>query len=397
MYDVTIIGGGPSGCFLGKKLAKKGFEVAILEEDPEIGQPMCCAGILGAEGLKEINLDPKSWSLRELRGGTFHCPTGETVKLSRDRTEAHVIDRAKFDRDLAERAVRAGAELKLKNRVKKISRNENGVTLGVKKRGGFKEVKSRMIVGADGPNSLVARTCELMENFSPTIGAQAEVVKKSEGHDAHVYLGNDLSKNFFGWAVPTGNVYRVGLGDKKGNVIGKLLNFIKKEPSLPKNSRKKMVRLTSGLIPTPGSRKIYGERVILIGDAAGHVKPLTGGGLYLGLSIVEIASEVVEKALEDEPTEESLKEYRKAVSEKYGKEFKMGAKARRILQKASDDDLTEFLKMLTVPEIKDIVLKNADFDRHSKLFKELMKNGPSLIPAIGTRKLMKYLGWFAKT
>ncbi|KXB07175.1 hypothetical protein AKJ54_00585 [candidate division MSBL1 archaeon SCGC-AAA382K21] len=397
MYDVTIIGGGPSGCLLGKNLAKKGFEVAILEEDPEIGQPMCCAGIVGAEGLKEINLDPESWSLRELRGGTFHCPTGETVKLSRGRTEAHVIDRAKFDRDLAEKAVRAGAELKLKNRVRGISRNEKGVTLLVKKRGGSEEVKSRMIVGADGPNSLVARTLDLMKNFSPTIAAQAEVVKKSESRNAHVYLGNDLSKNFFGWAVPTGDIYRVGLGDKNGNVVRKLINFLEDEPSLPEDSRKKIVRLTTGLIPTPGSRKIYGERVILVGDAAGHVKPLTGGGLYLGLSIVEIASEILTKALEGEPTEENLREYRKAVSEKYGKEFKMGARVRRILQKASDDDITEFLKLLTVPEIRDIILKNADFDNHSKLFRELMKNGPSLISAIGTRKLMKYLGWFAKT
>lgn len=394
MDDVIIVGGGPSGCFLGEKLAGKGFEVTILEEHPEIGRPMCCAGILGAEGLKEVGLDPEDWSLSELRTGVFHPPSGDPVRLTLGRTEAFVIDRAKFDRDLAERATRAGAEIKLNSRCTKISRHEEGVSLKVEGRGKEEPPEGRIVVGADGTNSLVARNCGLMKDFSPLICAQAEIAGEGEDHDANVYFGNDLSQDFFAWTVPAGKVRRVGLGDSGGNVVKKLLGFMENEPSLPQNARKKIVQLTTGSIPSPDGREIYGERVLLVGDAAGQVKPLTGGGLYLGLSSAKIASDVITKALEKEPSEKNLQEYENIVDEKFGQEFELGIRARRIFRKMSDDDLSKFLELLTVPQVRDLILENADFDHHSNLFKAFIKEGPSLLKSVGTRKLTKYLRWF---
>ncbi|KXA91149.1 hypothetical protein AKJ57_02300 [candidate division MSBL1 archaeon SCGC-AAA259A05] len=394
MDDVTIVGGGPAGCFLGENLAKKGFEVTILEEHPEIGQPMCCAGILGTERLKEIGLNSEDWCLTKLRGGIFHSPSGDSVELTRDQIEAHVIDRAKFDRSLAEKAVRAGAKIKLRSRCKEISRHDAGVSLKVKTPGGIENLKSQIAVGADGTNSLVARNCGLLKNFSPKACAQAEIAGKIETHKANVYLGNDLSRSFFGWVVPSGEVYRVGIGDKKGNPLRKLIKLIERANLLPQNPGKKIVRFTTGLIPEPSGRKIYGDRVILVGDAAGHVKPLTGGGLYLGLSCTKIASKIATKALEDEPSEENLEEYENAVQEKFGQEFRLGNRARKMLEKMSDDDLSEFLELMTLPKIRELILEHAAFDRHSDLFKALIKEGPSLIEAVGARNLMKYVNWF---
>lgn len=394
MHDVIVVGAGPSGCFLGGKLASKGLDVKILEEHAEIGRPMCCAGILGKEGMKEVGLDPEEWSLNELRGGVFHFPSGDSVRLTRNRTEAFIIDRAKFDQDLAEGALREGAEIELNTRCTGVSSDETGVSLRAKKGGKEKQFESRMVVGADGTNSLVARNFGLIEDFSPTICAQAEIVGFGEDHEAHVYLSNDLSRDFFAWIVSTGEAYRVGLGDRRGNVVKKLLKFIKNKTVLPPNAKNKIVQLTTGLIPNPGAQKIHGDRVLLVGDAAGHVKPLTGGGLYLGLSNAEIAADIIVEALEDEPSEKNLQKYEREVNKKFGREFELGSRARRILQKMSDEDLSEFLNLLKKPKIRDLILENADFDHHSTLFKALMEEGPRLIQSIGPQKLMKYSKWF---
>jgi len=346
------------------------------------------------EGLKKVGLDPERWALSELRKGVFHSQEGVELELERGRTEAYVIDRAKFDRDLAESAVRAGADLELQSRCTEISVDESMVQLEVDKENGSETVEGRMVIGADGPNSFTARSLGLLGDFSPTVGIQAKLGFELEDHSAHVFLSKDLSRDFFAWTVPFGDTCRVGLGCKEGNPRDKLVKFISRNPLLPENSGQNIISLTTGLIPESGERKIYGDRAVLVGDAAGHVKPLTGGGLYLGLSAAEIASEVIIEALEGEPRREVLKEYEDRVEKEFGKEFELGGRARNVLKKMSDEDISELMELLSKEEIRGIILDNAEFDDHSSLFKVFMKKGPSLIPALGGRNLMKYLGWF---
>ncbi|KXA94112.1 hypothetical protein AKJ37_00065 [candidate division MSBL1 archaeon SCGC-AAA259I09] len=393
MRDVIIVGGGPAGCFTGERLAEKGFRVTIVEEHGEIGQPMCCAGIIGAERFKETGIDPEKWSVNELKEGVFHSPPDKSTSLTRNETEAYVIDRSNFDRCLAERAARAGADIRLGSRCIGASRSGDRVSIKVKNREKEETLDSRVVIGADGANSIIARRFDLINDFSPIIGAQAEIVGSPTNSAAHVFLGNDLSKNFFAWVVPAGEVYRVGLGDKKTNVRKKLLEFIKNSPILPENSRARIVNFTTGLIPKAGGRKVYGDRVLLVGDAAGHVKPLTGGGLYLGLSCAGIAGDVLAESLADEPCGENLQEYEKLVVEKFGQEFELGERALRIFQNMADEDISEFFEFLEEPRIKDMVLENAAFDRHSELLKMLIKEGPELFRKFGFRRLLKYLTW----
>ncbi len=394
MKDVIIVGGGPTGCFLGERLANIGLQVTILEKDAVVGRPMCCAGIVGAEGLlRETGLDPSDWSMNELEEGVFHCSSEDSVNLTRNRTEAHVINRSEFDRDLAERAARAGAEIRLGTRCVGITRRDDKVCVRSEGREGEVKLQGRMIVGADGPNSLVAKKFGLIDKFSPIIAAQAEIVGGVESRKAHVFLSNDLSKNFFAWVVPADEVYRVGLGVKEGNALGELLDFVEGNPILPSDSLKRMVSLTCGLIPRGGARKIWDRRVILVGDAAGHVKPLTGGGLYMGLSCAEIAAEVASEALERGLSGGVLEEYSDRVNERFGREFELGNMALNIFQNMSDEDISEFLEVLEKPQVLDLILENATFDRHSDLIGALMEKGPDLLGTIGFRKALKYLKW----
>lgn len=396
MKDVIVVGGGPAGSWISAQLAKKGFEVTILEEHGEIGNPMCCAGILGKDRIKKIGIDPMDWSINELERGVFHSPEGEMLEITRGRTEACVINRSEFDRDLAERAVRSGADLVLGTRCRTVSRSADGVVVKSRSRDGVEEVRGRMIIGADGTNSVVGRSFGLIEEFSPTVCLQAEIVAPHDESSVHVYLGNDISASFFGWTVPAGDVVRVGLGDKNGCLPEKFSRLLRSNSILPQSSEDRIVRCTTGLIPSVKTRSIYDDRAILVGDAAGQVKPLTGGGLYLGLRCADMGAEIVEEALEEGMSEETLQSYENGVLDTFGKEFEYGRIARNLLEKMDDEDIGDFLGILRKSEVRERIIDNADFDHHSELLKILIKEAPHLVDSLGVKNLAKYLGWLTR-
>ncbi len=394
MKDVIIVGGGPAGCFTGKKLAEKGFDVTILEEDSEIGHPMCCAGIIGSEGLKKVGLDPADWSANELWKGIVYSPSGDSVKLSRDKLEAHVIRRSEFDRDLGEAAARAGADLQLNSSCVGVSRSDDKVSLKVDDGDDGEWIDCRCVVGADGTNSMIARSFDLIDEFSPLVGAQAEVVGNVSGRAANIFFGNDWSEHFFGWVVPAGDVFRVGLCDRGRNARKNLLGFIRNNPALPEDALDRMVRFTTDVIPKAGSRTIFGDRVVLVGDAAGQIKPLTGGGIYMGLSCAEIASEVIVEGLESEPSRNVLEKYSSRVDEKFGGEFELGNRVMRILRNMDDEDLNVFFELLEETEVKDLILEEFEFDHHSSFIKAVAKEIPKLLSFLGLGKSAMYVSWF---
>lgn len=395
MKDVIIVGAGPAGCFTGKKLAEKGFDVTIIEEDSEIGHPMCCAGIVGAEGLKQIGVDPADWSANELREGVVYSPSYNSIKFSRNKLEAHVIRRSEFDHDLGVAAARNGAELRLNSKCVGVSRDENKISLEVDGENGEERIDGRLVVGADGANSIIARSFDLIDDFSSLAGAQAEVVGDVEGKTANIFFGNEWSEHFFGWVVPAGEVFRVGLCDRGRNVRKNLSGFIRNNPALPAGAEDKVVRFTVDVIPKGGSRTIFGDRVVLVGDAAGHIKPITGGGIFMGLSCADIASEVVEEGLESEPSKDVLGRYGSLVDERFGKEFEIGNRVMRILRNMNDEDLSDFISLLEETEVKNLILDEFEFDRHSSLIKALAKKGPQLLRFMGLGKSAKYLSWFS--
>ena len=382
--DVLVVGAGPTGCFAAKSIAERGFRVTIVEEHAEVGQPVQCAGVVGVSGMRELDLRLDDLVLTELKRAIFHPPSGEPIELSRGRVEALVINRGAFDRELAEMAIETGATLFTQTKCSDLSLGKDGVRVELEgKHAG--ELRARLVIGADGPTSMVARKAGLMGKRTYVRCAQVEARSDVDPNTVELYFGR-VAPGFFAWLVPAGERCRIGLGTTENpkRKLSIFLDRLKSERSVGRATHPFV-----DLIPALPPGKISSDRVLLVGDAACQVKPLTGGGLYTGLACTRIAAEVAVEALKTEPTTENLRTYEREVKKKFGLEFELGMRARRLFQKLSDEELTSALGLLKKPRIRSLVLKHADFDHHGELFKTLIKQAPVLLPSIGLRGLIK--------
>jgi len=355
-YDAIVIGGGPAGCFFSGNLARKGWKVIVLEEHRKIGYPWCCAGVVGVGGMEELGIAlPKSLILEKLEGALLYSPTGKKVELTRGKVEAWVIDRPAFDQFLADMAVKEGAEISIGLRCRGVE--------GTKAKVGNRVVEGKVIVGADGPVSIVAKQSGLEKKRNFMRFAQVEAKAETTAHFAEIYFGREVAPGFFGWVVPAGEKARIGVGTYQNplpflrNLLGKLERRIRGR--IPKPS----VDVIKTTRPTPA-----GEHVVLVGDAAGHVKPLTKGGLYVGLTCAKLAAETVSNYLEGK---RKLEAYAHAVKEKFGQEFRWGDFAFSFYSRLGDGMLERMLEMLSRKKIKNFILRHADFDHHSSLLRKL--------------------------
>ncbi len=381
--DILVVGGGPAGCFLAGSLAKRGFDVVVVEEHPEIGKPVSCTGLVGVRGMREVGLKIENFALNELEGGIIVSPSSEILELSRGRVEALVIDRAALDRSLGERAEEWGARIFRNTKCVGVKIEDEPTAYVKGKSSG--EIKSELLVGADGPTSLVAKKTGLVNKREFVKCAQTEVSMEARENMVEVYLGQRIAPGFFAWVVPTGETVRIGLGTRRGSPIPKLYSFLK-SPPIANRLKGKPGRVSVGLIPLTPPRSIHSNRVLLVGDAACQVKPLTGGGIYFGLSCAKIASWTIAEVLGGKG---KLKDYARRVERKFGLEFKIGRRVRRIFEELPDEGIDELVRIFGNPTVREAVLKHADFDHHLRSLRGLVRRTPLIIGSISVRKFVR--------
>jgi len=308
-YDLIVIGGGPCGCAAAREVAARGFRVLILEEHSAAGEPLQCSGLISPRTLRRAGVSAAvvRW---QLCGARIHAPGGEVLQIADSRPHALAVDRIQFDRELAELAQTAGAELWTGCRAQAIQRLSSGDRLEVRyrRRGSLEQqVQCRLLIGADGPQSLVARWLGAAKPSGWVFVHAAEVELPGRNDQlVDVFLNQSLAPGWFAWGFPVGpGRGRLGLGcrimhgssrtaanpavmkwlageKRSGSVLHTHLDHLRRQ--YPQCfSAMHIIQGTSGWIPLAREGKIIGSGAMLVGDAAGQTKPLSGGGLYLGL------------------------------------------------------------------------------------------------------------------
>ncbi len=283
MWDAIVVGGGPIGCRTAELISKKGHKTLVLEEHSQIGRPLKCAGFVSWR-IKQLVPDlPKNIFLNEVRRAEFHS-RNNSLQLKSKRP-VHVIDRSAFDRHLAARAKKAGAEIKLNTRFEGFERTEDCLKVRTSK-GVF---ETKLLIGADGANSKVALQAKLEQPKNVLTGIQATVEGSFAG--AELWFGREVCPDFFAWVVPLSKGRaRVGLAANK-NPSHYFNKFLEKR--VGKTTKPDV----GGLIRYGLMEDTVADRVLLVGDAACQIKPFSGGGIVYGLIAAELVSSACDKCL----------------------------------------------------------------------------------------------------
>ncbi len=353
---VTIVGGGPVGCYTAELLAKKGKAVTVLEEYDCIGKPVQCTGIV-TKSLFDVVRPHRSFMVNRLKRVRIHAPDGSDAEVKVDDA---VICRTSFDRHLAGRAEKAGAKIQLNSRLESIAQKGDKTRLKVRVKGKQgKNLTTQTLIGADGPNSIVSR---YIGNKRPNfwVGAQARVKMPVDKNTYEVYFG-DRFPGFFGWVVPENDeVARVGVAAEKNP--NKAFRHL-----MQKIGRCKVLERQGGMIPRYDPFvKLQQDSTYIIGDAATQVKATTGGGLVPGLK----AAQGLSRAVVDDTN------YRSEIR-KVNRELQTSLLLRKVLDRFNDPDYNRLVNMIRSKELQGILNKE-DRDNPTKILFKTLLNKPEI-------------------
>ncbi len=386
-YDVVVVGAGPAGSMAAWAAAREGCDVLVLERRAEIGVPKQCAEGISARGLKHAGIKPQDeWIANEVSRALIYAPNGERFEVPGD---GYILERKLFDRWLAARAVDEGAELRLLAHARRALLEE-GRVVGVEfeDEEGVHEVRAEVVIAADGIESRVGRSAGLVPPLEPEdlcTCAQYEMVGVDVEEDAtHFFVDNETFPGGYFWVFPKGDGRaNVGLGirgsEAEPGLALELLDRAIREHELLSDVLEgaKPVELNVGGVPVCGPLgRTYDDGILVVGDAARQVNPITGGGLHTSLVCGRIAGEVAaEAASEEDPSAERLKEYQERWEEEFGRMFKLTRKASRALSNMSNDELNALAEALDQEDI----LKLVRGEGVARVAKKVVKRKPSLI------------------
>lgn len=374
MQDVVIIGGGPAGLYAGARLAAAGFRITLLEEHPAAGRPVHCTGVLAAEAFDEFKLSRRSL-LNELTTARFWSPAGHDITYGSGRVEAVVIDRHTFDQDLCETALSAGVSVEQGARATGVQIDGQGVT--VKTLAG--EIRARVAVLACGANYALHRQVGLGMPRMFLHTAQMELPTSQLG-DVELHFGSEIAPKGFGWVVPVIRPQqlcaRVGVMCESDapRYFNRLVSRVSERWAIDRGD---IDRPRQKILPLAPLSRTYGDRLLAIGDAAGLVKPTTGGGIYYSLVSAGLAADVLADALSrGDLSADGLARYEHGWREKLSAEFQAQLKLRLVAHRMTDGDIEQLFELARTDGVMPIVRRTASFNRHRKLILELLKHPP---------------------
>jgi digeranylgeranylglycerophospholipid reductase len=386
-YDVIVVGGGPAGSHIAYELTSSGYSVALFERKAAPGLDACCTGIVSTECFQSLGLSP-GVILNEVRSARFFFPSGKYLRFQTDNIQAYVVNRFLLDKALASRAESQGTRCFFSCPVVDIIPGSDRIQAEVLCSGIRRTFDARAVVLANGFKPRLHKKLGLGEIKSFLIGAQVEI--EVQGVDEfEVHFGQQVAPGAFAWLVPTSrNRAYVGLLATSQARLH-LQNFVKClfEAGRAASSE---AEIEQKRVPMKPLTRSYGNRLLVIGDAAGQVKPTTGGGIYFGHIGARIAAEVLTEALSsDDLTAGHLSRYQRRWRARMGREISRGYWARWAYARLSDRQIEGIFNMLNSNGTVDALIRseNFSFDWHSKLILAVLKRS-SAYPVLKIKHLL---------
>jgi geranylgeranyl reductase family protein len=363
VYDVTVIGAGPGGSTAARYLAKQGFDVCLIDKD-RFPRDKPCGGGFSTQLVEEFPYLKKR-EKEFLKGvchiGVLHSPNRKRVM--RSRVDMAVALRTEFDNALYETALDAGTSSITGHRVKSISISNNLATVSLDN---GRDISTKVIVGADGVTSMVARSTGLNIKWSSedVTACRVAEVPVNPNTVEELYTA-DREYHFFanlgglpgyGWVFPKFETINVGLGIVADHAKGlpkrfrSFTKFLMKKGYL--NEDADLRNAKGALLPTGGTiSKLFAKRCLLVGDSAGMVNPITGGGIAYAMKAGKLAAVVLGKCLDDDMLDEAnLSTYQMLWMQLFGNEIESQLLVQRIFT-------SSFASVLFEIGSRDIVLQ----------------------------------------
>jgi geranylgeranyl reductase family protein len=289
IYDLVIVGAGPIGCKLGELLGKN-YKVLIIDKKSEIGKPVQCAGF-NSNRILELSGVSKKVILNKITKSDFFSPNGTKMTFNSKRP-FYVFNRELFDKEIAKKARKNNVEINLRMDFREFTKEKDFLKINTNKG----KIKTKLLVGADGPKSTVSQIANLPQPDNLLLGIQKTVKGQFERYSSELWFGSDICPGFFAWLIPENEEWaRIGLATsiQPRKYFEKFIKNRVGEHLQKKDNVAGFIRY--GLIKNSVS-----DRVLLVGDAASKVKPFSGGGLIYGLIAARIAAKACRKSLEIE-------------------------------------------------------------------------------------------------
>ena len=387
-YDVLVIGGGPAGALAGKTAAEKGLSALIVEKRPAIGAPVRCAEGIGKEALHEfIDPDPR-WISAEMTGATIVAPDGFAMKLNSAMAGSkvgYVLDRKIFDRELVWKAAEAGADVTVKSRAS-APIIENGAVKGatIDYAGRKTDVRADVVIAADGVESKFSRWCGIdttvpVREIMSSVQYVMTDIDIDEGSTVF-YLGNEVAPEGYLWIFPKGkrsaNV-GIGISGKKSGEGHRAKDYLDTFVKKTFPDGKTIEYIPGGVSVCRPLECTVADGLMITGDAARVVDPLTGGGIYDAMYTGRLAAEVAAVCIEKgDLSKKALMKYdRDWRASAVGKTIERNYHIKEYLIRQPDTKLNDIIHSVSNINMKEFSTIN--------LIKEIIKANPKLVLELG--------------
>ena len=428
--DVIVIGAGPCGNMAALELARRGVSVAVLDWRTRIGDKLC-TGIIGRE-CAELFAPAAEHIHGKARSATIVSPAGRRYRIKRAATQAYIVNRVAYVNAVAEQAQHAGAEYILGSRVTDIRIDGTHAKIDVVRGGTRRAYTCRIVILASGFGSPLLRMVGLDGDKKTAGNRKTSVRRRNNGRDdgrnsgrdngrdnyrdngsangeylvgyqveaiandlreTEVYLGGGTAHDSFAWLVPlSDNRALVGMAPRR-RANGQMGAFIDRLRKAGKIGAIAGEQKAWGIPIRPLSPS-YADRTLVAGDAAGLVKPTTGGGIYYAFLSGRIAADAAQTAIaRGKYAANALRGYERQWKAVFGRELRIGYYARLLYETLGDEQIERLLDaFLSDGDIAEYIGEDVAFDWHSKVILKALRHtgirsalaalGPSAAPFV---------------